>query len=463
MASKNKSRPNILFIFADQLRASSVGYTGQEHVKTPNIDNFAINNSYFKTAVSMMPVCGPYRACLMTGRTPTSTGQIINDIPLDYDEVSIGRVFKAEKYDTAYVGKWHLNGPNRPGPVLPEARHGWDYWMGANFEHNYSQSRFTDNEGNEKTWKGYDAESQTDEVINFLRNRPSENPFCMFLSWGPPHHPYREAPKEYLDLYDPEIIKGRPNCPDVPNNDLWGYYAQTTFLDDQFGRLLDELERLKLDKNTIVIFTSDHGDMHGSHGVYKKQWPWNESILVPFSIRYPGIIPENQRLDFPISVIDIFPTLLGLCEIDIPEQIEGINLAPFICGVRNDPPESVLIMNPCPFSIGDPRSPDQVPDYLGRRMEYRGVISDRYTYVHTIDGPWLLYDNLIDPYQINNLIANNEYETLRVRLDGMMREHMAKINDEILPKEEYYKKFNLKLDHRGKLADLVENMYNRAG
>ena len=463
MASKNISRPNVLFVFADQLRASSVGYTGQEHVKTPNIDNFAINNSYFKTAVSMMPVCGPYRACLMTGKTPTSTGQIINDIPLDFDAVSIGRVFKAEKYDTAYVGKWHLNGPNRPGPVLPEARHGWDYWMGANFEHNYSQSRYTDNEGNEKTWKGYDAESQTDEVINFLRNRPSENPFCMFLSWGPPHHPYREAPKEYLDLYDPKIIKGRPNCPDVPNNDLWGYYAQTTFLDDQFGRLLDELERLKLDKNTIVIFTSDHGDMHGSHGVYKKQWPWSESILVPFSIRYPGIIPANQRLDFPISVIDIFPTLLGLCEIGIPESIEGINLAPFICGDRNDPPESVLIMNPCPFSIGDPRSPDQVPDYLGRRMEYRGVISDRYTYVRTIDGPWLLYDNLIDPYQINNLIDNNEYETLRVRLDGMMREHMAKINDEILPKEEYYKKFNLKLDHRGKLADLVENMYNRAG
>jgi arylsulfatase A-like enzyme len=285
----------------------------------------------------------------------------------------------------------------------------------------------------------------------------------MFLSWGPPHHPYREAPKEYLDLYDPNLIKGRPNCPNVPDNDLWGYYAQTTFLDDQFGRLLDELERLKLDKNTIVIFTSDHGDMHGSHGVYKKQWPWNESILVPFSIRYPGIIPENQRLDFPISVIDIFPTLLGLCKIGIPDPIEGINLAPFICGDRNDPPDSVLIMNPCPFSIGDPRSPDQVPDYLGRRMEYRGVISDRYTYVHTIDGPWLLYDNLVDPYQINNLIDNNECETLRVRLEGLMRKHMAKINDEILPKEEYYKKFNLKLDQRGKLANLVENMYDRAG
>ena len=187
--SDTKKQPNILFVFADQLRASSVGYAGEEQVKTPHIDEFARKNSYFKTAVSMMPVCGPYRACLVTGRTPTATGQIINDIPLQQDEISIGRVYKQANYDTAYVGKWHLNGPNRPGPVLPSQRHGWDYWMGANFEHNYSRSRFTDNDGNEKTWKGFDAESQTDDVIDYLKNRNSENPFCMFLSWGPPITP----------------------------------------------------------------------------------------------------------------------------------------------------------------------------------------------------------------------------------------------------------------------------------
>lgn len=461
--SNIKKKPNILFVFADQLRASSVGYAGEEQVKTPHIDEFARKNSYFKTAVSMMPVCGPYRACLVTGRTPTSTGQIINDIPLQQDEVSIGRVYKQANYDTAYVGKWHLNGPNRPGPVLPSQRHGWDYWMGANFEHNYSRSRFTDNDGNEKTWKGFDAESQTDDVINYLKNRDSENPFCMFLSWGPPHHPYREAPQDYLDRYDPKTIQGRPNCPDVPGDDLWGYYAQTTFLDDQFARLLATLDELELSDNTIVVFTSDHGDMHGSHGVYKKQWPWNESICVPFAIRYPGVIPDNQRLEFPISVIDIFPTLLGLSGIEIPDVIEGVDLSPFIIGADTGAPESVLIMNPCPFSVGDPRSPDQVPDYLGRRMEYRGVITDRYTYVHTIDGPWLLYDNLIDPYQMTNLVDQPEHTDLRARMEKLMRAHMAEIGDEILTKEEYYKKFDLQLDDRGKLAAIVENMYDRAG
>jgi arylsulfatase A-like enzyme len=462
--SRARKQPNVLFVFADQLRASSVGYAGQEKVLTPHIDDFAHRNSIFETAVSMMPVCGPYRGCLITGRTPLSTGLIINDIPLKTSEASIGRTFKAAGYDTAYVGKWHLDGPNRPAPVpAGERRHGFDHWMAANFEHNYSNSHYTDSEGRAHRWKGYDAEAQTSHVIDFLKARNWHNPFCLFLSWGPPHHPYREAPKKYLDMYDPKKIAGRPNCPKVPKEDLWGYYAQITFIDEQFGRLMKALDELGLAENTIVVFTSDHGDMHGSHGVYKKQWPWNEATLVPFLLRYPGAVPERQRLKFPISVIDIMPTLLGLAGVPIPDVVEGVDLSPFVTGKRSDPPESVLIMNPCPFSIGDPRGEDQVPTYKGMRMEYRGVITDRYTYVRTIDQPWLLYDNLIDPYQMHNLIDDPTEGRLRQHLEELMQVHMRTIGDEFLPKEQYYERFNLELDHRGKLKGLVENMYDRAG
>ena len=102
-----------------------------------------------------------------------------------------------------------------------------------------------------------------------------------------------------MDKYDPETIEGRPNCPDVPREDLWGYYAQTTFLDDQFQRLIDAIAEMGLDDDTIIVFSSDHGDMHGSQGVYKKQWPWNESIKVPFAIRYSGVISSGDRLDAP--------------------------------------------------------------------------------------------------------------------------------------------------------------------
>lgn len=460
-----KTRPNVIFVFADQLRGCSVGYADQEPVKTPHIDRFASKGAIFKNAVSMIPVCGPYRACLMTGRTPLTTGVVLNDIALKTTEVSMAHAFKEADYDTAYIGKWHLDGPDRSAPVPPGPRRlGFDFWMGANFEHNYHRSRYTDNDGAVKVWKGWDAEAQTTETIRYFDSRNGrDKPFFLVLSWGPPHHPYRLAPQKYLDLYDPEVITVRPNCRDMPREDLWGYYAQTTFLDDQFQRIVEALDARGMSENTILVFTSDHGDMHGSHGVYKKQWPWNESILVPFVLRYPGVVEAGMIFDFPISVIDIMPTLLSLAGVSVPDTVEGVDLSPFIRGDRDDPPESVLIMNPCPFSVGDPRGPDQYPHYNGMRLEYRGVITDRYTYVRTIDQPWLLYDNPKDLFQLTNLIDSPEHEETRRYLDALMRAHMDKIGDEFLAREAYYERFQIKLDHRGKVAALIENKYDRAG
>ncbi len=461
-----KKKPNLLFVLADQLRASSVGYAGEEQVLTPNIDAFAASGAIFDNAISILPVCGPYRGSWLTGRTPTTLGLVINDIPLATTETSIAHCFKAGGYDTAYIGKWHLDGPDRPAPVPPgPRRQGFEYWMGANFEHNYNRSFYTDNEGNMKVWPGWDAEHQTTHVIDYLKNRDSENPFCLFLSWGPPHHPYRLVPQKYLDMYDPNGIEGRPNCPDVPREDLWGYYAQTTFLDDQFQRLLDALDEMGLTDETVVAFSSDHGDMHGSHGVYKKQWPWNEATKVPFALRYPGVVAQGERFGAPLSVIDIMPTMLGLCGLPIPDRVEGADLSPVLRGdiTEADAPESVLIMNPCPFSIGDSRGHDQYPDYKGMRLEYRGVVTSRYTYVRTIDQPWLLYDNLNDPYQMENLIDDPASNGVREHLDSLMRAHMARIGDEMMPRDHYYQRFNIVFDQRGKVIDLVENIYDRRG
>lgn len=456
--------PNVIFVFADQLRGCSVGYAGEEPVKTPHIDRFAEEAAVFTNAVSMLPVCGPYRGSLITGRTPLTTGLVLNDIALKTSEISVADAFKAGGYKTAYIGKWHLDGPDRTAPVPPgPRRQGFDYWVGANFEHNYDNSRFTDNDGTVKTWEGWDAEAQTSLALDYVRDNADGDPFVLFLSWGPPHHPYRVAPQTYLDMYDPADIQGRPNCPDVPREDLWGYYAQTTFLDDQFARIVDVLDETGLSDDTVLIFTSDHGDMHGSHGHYKKQWPWNESIKVPFALRYPRAVPAGTRIDTPISVIDIMPTLLGFAGVSVPDTVEGVDLSPFIRGERTDAPESVLIMNPCPFSIGDPRGPDQYPDYQGERLEYRGVISDRYTYVRTIDRPWLLYDNKQDPYQLTNLIESPEHASTRAHLETLMRAHMEHIADAFLPRDAYYDKFDIAFDHRGKVIGLVENMYDRAG
>ncbi|MEK9671863.1 MAG: sulfatase [Rhodospirillaceae bacterium] len=457
------SQPNLLFVFADQLRACSVGWAGEEKVMTPNLDAFARSGAAFKNAVSMLPVCGPYRGSLITGRTPTTTGLVINDIPLRTDEVSIAHCFKNAGYDTAYIGKWHLDGPDRPAPVLPgPRRQGFDYWMGANFEHNYDRSYYTDNDGNLRMWEGWDAEAQTSHTIDYLKRRESDNPFCLFLSWGPPHHPYRLVAQEYLDMYDPDAIEGRPNCLEVPRQDLWGYYAQTTFLDDQFQRLMNALDDMNIANDTIVVFSSDHGDMHGSHGLYKKQWPWSEASKIPFAVRYPGRVPAGKSVDAPINVIDVMPTVLGLAGLLVPATVEGVDLSAHILG-SGDAPESVLITNPCPFSIGDPRGEDQYPEFKGMRFEYRGVITARYTYVRTIDRPFLLFDNLDDPYQMNNLVDDGKMAATRDHLESLMQGHLKKIGDAFLPRDDYYARFGIKLDHRGKVVNLVENMYDRSG
>lgn len=458
------SKPNIIFVFADQLRASSVGYEGEEAVITPNFDKFARENSYFKTAVSIFPVCTPYRGSLLTGRAPTSTGLVLNDLALSTGEVSIAHACKKAGYDTAYIGKWHLNGPDRKGWVPPgPRRQGFDYWAAANFEHNYDHSVYFEDADEPKIWEGYDAKAQTTRAIEYLQNRNPSNPVCLFLSWGPPHHPYRTVPQKYLYMYDPEKITGRPNCPEVPRHDLQGYYAQTTFLDDQFGRFVRALDEMGIGDNTILAFSSDHGDMHGSQGVYKKQWPWDECIRVPFLLRFPKVITPGTVFTFPINAIDVMPTLLGLADVYIPETVEGVDLSTYIRGERNDPPESVLFMNPCSFEIGDARGEDQYPTYKGKQMQYRGVRTAQYTYVRTIEGPWLLYDNIGDPYQMRNLIGKREMNAVQDRLEAMLVVHMKKIGDKILPNEAYYKKFDLTVDRRGKIVGIVENPYDIHG
>lgn len=458
-------RPNVLIVLADQLRACSVGYAGEEPVVTPHLDRLEAESANLVTAVSPTPVCTPYRGSLITGRTALSLGLVLNDIPLRTTEVSLAHAFAKEGYDTGYIGKWHLNGADRLAWIPPgAARQGFDFWAGANFDHNYDRSIYFAGDSPEpQTWKGYDAESQTTLAIDYMKDHAkAAKPFCLVLSWGPPHHPYRTVPKEYLERYDAAAIRPRPNCPNAPREDLRGYYAQTTFLDDQVARLVAALEELAMKEDTIVVFTSDHGDMHGSHGVYKKQWPWDESIKVPFLLRYPRKV-KARRHDFPLSAIDIMPTVLGMAGIGIPKEVEGVDLSPFIRGERSDAPAAVLLMNPCPFSIGDPRGPDQVPAYEGMRMEYRGVRTARHTYVRTIDKPWLLYDNVEDPYQLRNLIADASHCGLIAKLEAQMQSLMGAIGDTFLPKEEYYRQFDIQLDHRGKVKGIVENPYDRLG
>ena len=180
-------------------------------------------------------------------------------------------------------------------------------------------------------------------------------------------------------------------------------------------------------------------------------------------LRYPGPVKPGSVFEFPISAIDVMPTLLGLAGVEIPDTVQGVDLSPYIRSQKGDPPESVLFMNPCTFEIGDDRGPDQYPTYNDMQLQYRGIRTSRYTYVRTIEGPWLLYDNEQDPYQMNNLINQPDMKSVQEKLEVMLQKHLEHTDDDIRPNEAYYEMFDLDIDHRGKLKAIVENPYDRKG
>ena len=224
-----QDRPNVVFVFGDQWRAQATGYAGDPTVRTPHLDALATASVNFTTAVSNCPVCSPYRACLMNGRYPLRHGVFLNDVPLGHDVPSIADAFKGAGYDTAYVGKWHLDGHGRLAFIPPERRQGFDFWRVMECTHQYNESYYYADRDERLLWEGYDAAAQTRCAREYARRHDPAKPFFLALSWGPPHNPYQTAPQRFRDLYRPEHIVLRPNVPEEQANrareDLAGYYA----------------------------------------------------------------------------------------------------------------------------------------------------------------------------------------------------------------------------------------------
>lgn len=325
--------PNVLILLTDQWRAQATGYAVDPNVSTPHLDSLATKSVNFKNAVSGMPVCSPFRASLLTGQRPLTHGVFMNDVQLDTNAVTIAKVFAKEGYDTGYIGKWHLDGHGRLQNVAPgKRRQGFEFWKGNECTHDYNESVYYDNDDTtRKIWDGYDTFEQTDAAIDFIKEKESsENPFLMVVSYGTPHAPYHTAPEEYRNRFDPDKIILRKNVPDhmkeQVKKDLTGYYAHIAALDDMIGKIIGNLKETGQLDNTIVLFTADHGDLLGSHGAYKKQQPYEESARVPMLY----CIPEKLKIatgtrDALMNSEDIMPTLLSLCNIPIPDSVEGIN------------------------------------------------------------------------------------------------------------------------------------------
>ena len=440
-------KPNVVYILTDQWRGTALGYAGNPDVKTPNLDAFAKEAVNFANAVSVTPVCTPHRAALLTGKFPTTTGMMLNDLYLPAEEVTMAEIFKEEGYKTAYWGKWHLDGHGRSTYIPKERRQGFDYWKALECSHNYNKMPYYDNDNPElKHWMEYSPFAIVKDANAYIRKHANDDkPFLALISIATPHYPHTSAPEKYKKMYPKESLTLNPNIAkkfqERARKELQGYYAHATATDEAIGSVLDTLRELRLLSNTIVVFSADHGEMMGAHGVkpFVKQLAWDESIRVPFLIRYPQIgIHKGKTVNAPLTTPDILPSLLGLTGIEIPNDIEGQNLKELIQNPDAEEDRAALVMNPTPFGANYNDQP------------YRGIKTKQYTYVRTPNGPSMFFDNINDPFQMNNLLGDSTFEPLQKELDLKLHQALEAIGDEFHSRDYYLEKYNYVLDEKKK-------------
>ena len=392
----NEKRPNILFVFSDQQRYSALGANGNDIIQTPVLDAMADEGMVCDNMFSNHPLCSPYRAILLTGRYGWQNLVIDNEYSPRRDIPTLPGTLREHGYGTAHVGTWHLG----KGPYGDDNRYGLDYLAalaGGRGRGAYFDRTYYENDEGPNFYSGWTPTNETDLAIQFIEkhlNARTDDPFAVFVSWRPPHWPYKQYPDEY-NIYNPADMDVPGNVPDEmkawAHEELADYYGCCTGLDAEMGRLLEALDRLGIKDNTIVCYTSDHGDHLSSHGYGKpssrwldesmrasKATPYEESCHVPFVVRWPDATEAGTRTDAFFGAIDIVPTLLGACGVPLPDGLQGRDIssvwrggeAPADTELTPGGSESVYLQN---MAHGWPNR----DGWVGR---WRGVRTERYTY-----------------------------------------------------------------------------------
>lgn len=420
-AEEKPRRPNVLLIVPDQMRGQALGCMGNADVKTPHLDRLASQGVLFRQTFANTPVCCPARAVLLTGKYAHKNGMICNDLRLRESETTLAELLKNAGYQTGLIGKWHLDGGKRdPGFVPPgPRRQGFDFWAACECRHDpFRPVYFRDTDKPIRPGK-FEAEALTDVAVDFIRANRAR-PFFLMLSLGPPHDPYG-APDRFMKLYDAQKLTMRPNWQEgvrqAGRKEIAAYYAAITAIDEQVGRLMRLLDDLALERDTLVVFTSDHGDMLGSQGERMKRKPWEESIRVPGIFRCPARLKGGRLTDALLSHVDFAPTLLALCGVKVPKDMQGHDLSKVVKGETEKGPDSVFFQIFVPFA-GD-----------GTPHPWRGVRTPRYLFARTEAKPWLLYDLKDDPFEMKNLATDTASVPILRELDARLTQWMRDTGD----------------------------------
>ncbi len=470
----NSRKPNLLVIWTDEQQANTMSVYGNHKIHTPNLNKFADESVVFKNAYVSQPVCTPSRATVMTGLWPHQSTLVRNNIPLPQNVKCFPEIVNDPDYKTGYFGKWHLG-----DEVF--AQHGFQEWESIedHYRKYYSPGRdrnqmsgywhflvdlgytprHTDNEFNRDFAAMMPLEHSKPKflelkTIDFLKRHQNE-PFILYVNFLEPHMPFFGP---LNDEHDPSEVDLPPNFNDPLEDDeplrtrlifehlkknghegfplktekdwrrlIANYWGLVTEVDLSVGAILNSLEDLGLADNTIVVYTSDHGDMMGAHRLVGKGVMYEEAIQVPWLMRIPQIGRRQHLIENRVSHIDLVPTLLDLMNIKTDKGLPGQSLVPLIKG-KSVEEDHVFIQWNYLSEVGRPDG-DALP---AQKAFFRAVISPEGWKLSLSDNDKSQLFNLNeDPYETTNLFYSGLYQDIINRLTVKIHTWQEKVGDKI--------------------------------
>jgi arylsulfatase A-like enzyme len=410
---------------------------GPEVVETPHIDSLAENGVICTSFYASTPVCSPSRAALISGRYPQHTAVVTNNIPLSDDIVTFAEILRREGYATGFIGKWHLDGSGKP-QWAPKRKFGFDdnrymynrgHWKQFEDTPNGPQVKALDKKGNPSySAAGADEQSFATDFLmrkahDFVETNKSK-PFCLMVSIPDPHGPDSVRPP-YDTMYKgkkfdlPRTFSTKPNERTTPDwgaadarfQDMANYYGMVKCIDDALGKLLAKLKTDGLEKRTIIVFTSDHGDLRGEHNRQNKGVPYEGSARIPFLLKYPDKITKKTVIDQALSSVDFLPTVLNLMNVKTAGKEQGRDATPLFLGKNTE-------WNDIAFMRG-----------TGPKPNWVSAVTDQYKLVVSpYDIPWL-FDLKRDPDELQNFFTDPGHRETARQLATEIKRYQSEIGD----------------------------------
>jgi arylsulfatase A-like enzyme len=458
--AESSDGPNVLLLITDEHNFRTLGCYREQMpreqaemwgagviVPTPNLDRIAKEGVICTRAYATSPVCSPCRAAMITGRYPHVAGVPTNNFILDRSIPTLADRLNKAGYRTTFIGKWHLGGTGKP-EWAPKVDGGFQFtqymfnrghWK--NFDIQNGKPRIGAQKNGAPTYDvaGADKESfstdwLTNRAIEFVTDREEKKPFFAVVSYPDPHGPNTvrppydhrfddlrfAAPRTYkTDIPAPKWLGAGKKHPVFRGEDMSRYFGMVQCIDDNIGRLIDELAAADRLDNTLIIMTSDHGDLCYEHDRQNKGNPYEGSARVPMIVRYPGKVRSGQVYEHPVGTVDVTPTVMGLLDLPADPNDQGIDLSDTFVDVTKD------------------KTREQNPPIIflrnsGTNAQWVAAVDHRYKLILSInDTPWL-FDAEQDPDELLNFFRRPGTKEVAVRLAKALREYGSKHDDPYL-------------------------------